>query len=210
MLREARSRAPRFFSKQRFVQADLEALPIAPRRLDMIFSNLALQWCNDLDRTFREFRAVLKINGLLTFSSFGPDTLKELRASWAEVDGRPHVHAFMDMHDIGDALIHAGFSSPVLDVEHFTLTYQELDALMRDLKTIGASNAASGRGRALTGRNQLSRLRDTYERYRKEGLLPATYEVVYGHAWVPEASERPQDGSTVATFPLNQLKRLPR
>lgn len=207
MLLEARRRAPWFFSRERYVCGDAESLPFARGSVDMIFSNLTLQWCNDLDQVFREFRRALKVNGLLMFSTFGPDTLKELRLSWAEVDEAPHVHAFIDMHDIGDALIRTGFGSPVLDVEYFTLTYQDVYALMRDLKSLGASNRSLARRRGLTSRESLTKVIHAYERYRHEGVLPATYEVVYGHAWVPEYGTRPQDGSTVAIFPLAQLRR---
>jgi malonyl-CoA O-methyltransferase len=140
----------------------------------------------------------------------GPDTLKELRWSWAEIDDDPHVHAFVDMHDLGDGLIRAGFSSPVLDVERFVLTYKDLYALMSDLKALGASNRSVARRRGLTGKRSLAKLQQGYEHYRREGLLPATYEVVYGHAWVPEQDTRPQDGSTVATFPLAELRRSRR
>lgn len=208
---EARRRAPRFFSHERYVQGDAEALPLSATSVDMIFSSLTLQWCNDLDQVFREFRSVLKVNGLVMLSTLGPDTLKELRWSWAEVDdSHPHVHAFVDMHDLGDALIRAGFSSPVLDVEHFILTYRDLYALMRDLKALGASNRSMARRRGLTGKRSLAKLQQGYEHYRREGLLPATYEVVYGHAWVPGQDTRPQDGSTVATFPLAELRHSRR
>jgi malonyl-CoA O-methyltransferase len=159
---------------------------------------------------FHEFKRVLKPNGLLMFSTFGPDTLKELRSSWAEIDKRTHVHTFFDMHDIGDALIRAGLSGPVLDVEHFTLTYKDLHALMHDLKVLGASNVSMGRHRGLTGKTTLVKVAQAYERYRRDGVLPATHEVVYGHAWAPEHGARPQDGSTVATFPVARLTRTRR
>ena len=207
MLLEARRRAPWFFSQERYVRGDAESLPFGASSVDMIFSNLTLQWCNDLDQAFHEFRRVLKVNGLLMFSTFGPDTLKELRASWAEIDVASHVHAFIDMHDVGDALIRAGFESPALDVEYFTLTYKDIYALMRDLKSLGASNRSLARRRGLTGRESLAKLIEAYERYRREDVLPATYEIVHGHAWVPEYGSRPQDGSTVVTFPLDQLRR---
>jgi malonyl-CoA O-methyltransferase len=210
MLLEARRRAPRFFSHERYVQGDAEALPLSAASADMIFSSLTLQWCNEFDQVFREFRRILKVDGLVMLSTLGPDTLKELRRSWAEVDDDPHVHAFVDMHDLGDALIRAGFSSPVLDVERFILTYKDLYALMRDLKALGASNRSMARRRGLTGKRSLAKLQQGYEHHRREGLLPATYEVVYGHAWVPEQDTRPQDGSTVATFPLAELRRSRR
>jgi malonyl-CoA O-methyltransferase len=165
------------------VCADAQRLPLADASVDLLYSNLMLQWCDDLDALFAEFRRVLKPRGLLTFSTFGPDTLKELRTAWASVDGHTHVHRFIDMHDIGDALVRAGLSEPVLDVEPFTLTYDDVLALMRDLKAIGAHNAAAGRAPGLTGRGRLSAMSAAYERYRNAGRLPATYEVVYGQAW---------------------------
>jgi malonyl-CoA O-methyltransferase len=210
MLLEARRRASQPWSREYYLRGDLESLSIASASVDMVFSNLALQWCNDLDRAFRECLRVLKPNGLFMFSTFGPDTLKELRASWAALDDKTHVHAFFDMHDIGDALIRAGFSGPVLDVEHLTLTYPDVHAVMRDLKDIGAVNVALGRRRGLTGKRHLTAVREQYEQYRREGVLPATYEVVYGHAWAPEPHTRPQDGSTVSAFPISKLTRLKR
>lgn len=165
------------------VCADAQRLPLAAASVDFLYSNLMLQWCDDLDALLAEFRRVLKPRGLLTFSTFGPDTLKELRDAWASVDAHTHVHRFIDMHDIGDALLRAGLSEPVLDVEPFTLTYTDAFALMRDLKAIGAHNAAAGRPPGLTGRGRLHAMSAAYERHRTAGRLPATYEVVYGQAW---------------------------
>jgi len=207
MLQNARQRAPFFFSRQSFLCADVESLPVGNARVDMIFCNLCLQWCTDLDRVFNHFRRVLRPEGLLLFSSFGPDTLRELRLSWAEVDAGVHVHRFLDMHDVGDALIRAGLVSPVMDMEHFTVTYSDVLALLRDLKQLGASNAAVGRAHGMTGKGALRALVQAYARFERGGRLPATYEVVYGHAWAPVAGQRPQDGSTVARFPIAQIKR---
>ncbi len=207
MLHYARRRSPRFFNHQRFVCADAEQLPLADASIDLIHSNLTLQWCNDIGRVFAEAMRLLRPTGLLIFTTFGPDTLKELRASWGAIDARTHVHHFIDMHDIGDALIAAGFSSPVMDVEGFTLTYQRLAHLIRDLRAVGATNAASKRPHGLGGKAKLAELERAYERFRRGGTLPASYEVVYGHAWRPEATTQPQDGSTVATFPVERLRR---
>jgi len=181
MLRQARVRAPRPWP----VCGDAVRLPLPDASADLIFSNLTLQWCSDLRAVFAEFRRVLRPGGLLTFSSFGPDTLKELRASWAAVDGATHVNAFVDMHNVGDALLHTGLVGPVMDVEHFTLTYGDVHGLMRDLKALGAHNMTAGRPRGLTGKNRLRAVIAEYECYRTEGRLPASYEVVYGHAWAP-------------------------
>jgi malonyl-CoA O-methyltransferase len=207
MLSAARGSAPRFFSKRHYVCADARALPLAPASVDLIVSSLTFQWCEDLGAVFAGCARVLRPGGLLLFSTLGPDTLHELRAAWRAVDDAPHVNRFHDMHIVGDALIHGGFSSPVMEREDLTVTYHDVLSLMRDLKGIGAHNAHQQRARALYGRRQLARLAEAYERFRRDGLLPATYETVYGHAWAPQSGTRPQDGSTVATYPISELKR---
>src|SRR5262245_43747194 len=166
--------------------ADMERLPLAAGSAGMIWSNLALQWAVDPRRTFAEMHRVLAPGGLLMFSSFGPDTLKELRAAWRGVDGHTHVHGFIDMHDIGDMLVAAGYGDPVMDMEHLTLTYADVHALMRELKAMGAHNMTRGRPSALSGRAQLAQVAQNYEASRRDGKLPATFEVIYGHAWKPQ------------------------
>lgn len=165
--------------------ADIEALPLASDSVGLVWSNLAIQWCNDLDAALLEFHRILQPEGLLTFSTFGPDTLRELRSATADANGSGYtsVSRFIDMHDIGDAMVRAGFSAPVLDVERFTLTYDDVKSVMRDLKSIGAHNATDGRARGLLGRGFFTRLEAAYEQFRQGGKLPATFEVVYGHAW---------------------------
>ncbi len=172
-------------AQQNLLCADIEQLPLADASVDMIFSNLAIQWCNDLDAAFAGIHRVLRTDGLLTFSTLGPDTLKELRAASKTDAARVSVSRFFDMHDIGDALVRAGFSAPVLDVERVVLTYENAIDVMRDLKAIGAHNAADGRGRGLQGRDFLKKITANYEQFRREDKLPATFEVVYGHAWKP-------------------------
>jgi malonyl-CoA O-methyltransferase len=188
MLGIARRRRP-WFSRVQPLCADMSSLPVAARSVDLIFSSLGLQWVGEPDAAFGEFRRVLRPRGLLLFTSFGPDTLRELRAAWSEVDGYSHVNDFLDMHDIGDALVRAGFAEPVMDVEHFTLTYDSLPELMRDIKRIGAHNVTEGRPRGLTGRQRMRKLTAAYEKFRAGGRLPATYEVVYGTAWAPATGE---------------------
>jgi len=176
--------APRWFSKQHFVCADGAHLPFADDSVDLLVSNLMLQWCNDIQVVFAEFARVLKPEGALFFSTFGPDTLKELRDSWASVDNASHVNRFLDMHNYGDALLQVGFSNPVMDVDRFEFTYNDAKQLMRELKQIGAHNLTAGRSRSLTGKGKFQAMLGAYEEYRSaDGLLPATYEVVYGHAW---------------------------
>ena len=167
------------------VCGDLERLPLAGGSIDLVWSNLALQWVNELPRAFVEMRRVLAPGGLFLFTTFGPDTLKELRAAQADTDGHPHVSRFIDMHDIGDMLVEAGFADPVIDMETFTLTYDDARAVMRDLKAIGAHNAAENRPSTLSGKQWLAAVERNYENFRREGKLPATFEVIYGHAWRP-------------------------
>lgn len=193
MLQQARRRG-RLWRRPRCVCGDLEALPLADSTVDLLWSNLALQWVNDLDGAFNEAMRVLRPGGLFMFSSFGPDTLRELRAAWAQVDGASHVSPFLDMHDVGDALVRARFADPVMDAEHLTLTYRDARQLMAELKGIGAHNTTAGRPRGLTGKTRLAAMLAAYEQHRVDGRLPATYEVVYGHAWVPE-QKRVADGS---------------
>jgi len=187
------------------VQASAERLPLADSGVDLILSNLMLQWC-DLDTVFAEFRRVLAPSGLLCFTTLGPDTLRELRSAWREVDSRTHVNQFIDMHDIGDALVRAGFSSPVLDVERYTLTYLDVRRLAADLKNTGARNATLGRPRGLTGRRAFAALQAAYEVFRQDGRLPATYEVVFGHAWAPAEAARRGDPDE-STVSLEEIKR---
>jgi malonyl-CoA O-methyltransferase len=156
---------------------------------------------------------VLKPGGLLTFTTFGPDTLVELRQAWAAADdGHTHVNRFIDMHDLGDALVRSGLAEPVLDVERYTLTYATARDLMRDLKAIGAHNATAGRPRGLTGRAALERMAAGYEGFRQEGRLPATYEVVFGQAWAPLSPSPARGAPGEVTVPIGRIgrRRSPR
>jgi malonyl-CoA O-methyltransferase len=170
-------------SRQRFICADIEALPLATQSVEMVWSNLALQWCNDLPDTVRELHRVLQPEGLLLFSTFGPDTLKELSIAFNGVDGYSHVNRFVDMHDIGDMLVAADFIDPVMEMERLTLTYNDVRAVMQDLRSIGAHNATTGRAPGMMGRARWARIVQNYESLRRNGKLPATFEVIYGHAW---------------------------
>lgn len=172
-----------------YICADIEQLPLCEASIGMIWSNLAIQWCNDLRQTFAEAYRVLERGGLLMFSTFGPDTLKELRQAFKSADSFSHVSRFTDMHDIGDMLVNCGFSLPVMDMEYITLTYEDVRDVMHDLKAIGARNVTQGRRRGLTGKAAWQQMIDRYEALRQGGRLPATYEVVYGHAWKPESRQ---------------------
>ena len=186
--------------RYRRVCADAEALPLAADCAELVFSNLTLQWC-DASRFFSEAERVLAPGGLLMFSTFGPDTLRELRKVFGTLDERPHVNPFLDMHDVGDMLVHAGFGDPVMDMEIITLTYADLKSLMVELKSIGAHNVMPGRRSGLMGKDAWHRLVTAYEQFRKDNRLPATYEVVYGHAWKPlHAARKFPDGRQIIEF----------
>ena len=206
MLVQARKQSG-WWRRPGFVCGDIERLPFADGSVELIMSNLVMQWCNGLDAAFAEFKRVLKPGGALLFTSFGPDTLRELRTSWAAVDGYNHVNSFLDMHDVGDALLRAGLAEPVMDVEKLTLTYTEVNGLVQDLKTLGAHNVTAGRPRGLMGRGRWQRMCAAYEQFRQQDLLPASYEVIYGHAWAAESSAKVTDG--VVNVPLSALKRNP-
>ncbi|MDQ2962277.1 MAG: malonyl-ACP O-methyltransferase BioC [Pseudomonadota bacterium] len=188
------------------VCGDACRLPVAGGTVDLVWSNLTLQWINDAPTAFAEFHRVLRVGGLLMFTTFGPDTLKELRGAFAGVDGATHVSRFIDMHDIGDMLVHAGFADPVMDMETITLTYADATTMMRELKAIGAHNATVGRPRGLTGRSRWTRVLAALEAFRRDGRLPATYEIVYGHAWKPEPRFA-GDGRAIVRFERDRRAR---
>lgn len=166
----------------RLVCGDAERLPLAGGAADFVFSNLALQWTRP-QLVFPEVARVLAVEGLFLFATFGPDTLRELREAFATVDGHGHVNTFIDMHDLGDALVNAGFADPVMEMEMITLEYACVEAVARDLKAIGARNALPNRPRGLSGRGRWRQVIANYEKLRRDGILPASYEVIYGHAW---------------------------
>ena len=194
-LASAPSRAPHLLC------ADMGRLPLAAHSVDLIWTSLALQWTHDLDAALKGFHRVLAPGGLLMFSTFGPDTLKELRAAFSAIDDAPHVNRFLDLHDIGDMLVHAGYAHPVMEMEMLTLTYADLRVLMRDLKGLGAHNAAAARRRGLTGKAAWARLEAAYEANRLDGRLPATFEVIYGHAWAGDKTRR-EDGRQVVQMKI--------
>ena len=188
-------------SQQSHVCADVEALPLAANSVGMAWLNLTLQWRNDLPATFRELQRVLEVDGLLMFSTFGPDTLKELRSAFHGADGYNHVNRFADMHDIGDMLAHSGFAEPVMDMEVITLTYADVKSVMQDLRSIGAHNATAGRAQGMMGKAAWQHVLERYESYRRDGKLPATFEIVYGHAWKPKP-QMTGDGAQIIQTPF--------
>lgn len=206
MLCEARAQAPwwkRHLSlpgvqATRYLCADMEQLPLAARSAGLLWSNLVLLWC-DLERSVSEAHRVLEDNGLIVFTTLGPDTLKELRHAFTGVDGYEHVNRFIDMHDVGDVLVQAGFADPVMDMEIITVTFDGLPAMMRDLKTIGAGNRLMGRARGLMTPRRWRHVAERYETERRDGKLPVTIEVVYGHAWKAPARVA-ADGRQIIQF----------
>jgi malonyl-CoA O-methyltransferase len=194
MLHKAKAHG-RLFRKPELVCADLEALPFADNSFDLVFSSLALQWCNNLGETMKGLLRVLKPGGLLMFATFGPDTLKELKASWQNIDDTVHVNPFVDMHDVGDEMLNSGFADPVIEAEVITVTYDHVDRLMQDLRDIGANVKSEGFRSGLTTPAMMRQLSDAYETYRVDGDLPASYEVVYGHAWKAQAVDDSKSNS---------------
>lgn len=184
MLRQARRRN-RWRRRFAPLAADAARLPLPSKSVDLIHSNLCIHWCNDLQGLLREWVRVLRPKGYLALTVFGPDTLRELRRAWAEVDDGPHVGWFPDMHDLGDAVFAAGFKEPVLDVSRYCLTYAEPMDLLHELQGLGATHAAARRRRGLTGRHVWQGMLEGLERQRVDGRIPATVEVVTVHAWGP-------------------------
>jgi malonyl-CoA O-methyltransferase len=174
--------------------ASIERLPLAAESFGLVWSNMALHWLAEPLDALKEFHRVLAPEGLLMFSMLGPDSLKELRAA----AGAQRVHAFHDMHDIGDRLVAAGFSAPVMDMEMLTFTYPSAAALLADLRASGQTSARRDRARGLAGKRFLKRLR--------EELPPrSTFEIVYGHAWKAAArAARDEPVKTIGIF-----RRLP-
>lgn len=194
------------------VVADAHRLPLADSCVDLLFSSLMLQWCSDPGEVLAEARRVLRPDGILTFTTLGPDTLKELRAAWAGVDAQSHVSPFVDMHHIGDAMLATGFVDPVVDAETIVLTYQDVRGLMGDLKSWGAHNLRQDRSRGMTGKGRLAAMIDAYEAFRDDsGRIPATFEVIFGFArGAPEGQPRRTEQGDEASFSVEHLKRSGR
>ena len=196
-----------FVQRPRQVCADARALPLAEASVDVVFSNLCLQWVDDLDAVFAGFRRVLKPGGLLLVSTFGPDTLWELRDAFAHADAAPHVSPFADIAGFGDALVRAGFRQPVIDRDLDITRYPDLAGLMRELRAIGATNALASRRHTLTGRARFTAAATAYDAMRgSDGLLPASWETISAMAWAPEAGVPIREGGVeLASIPLSRI-----
>jgi malonyl-CoA O-methyltransferase len=207
MLAQLRRRSG-VFRRLRAVCADMSALPLADQSSELLFSNLALQWCPDPVSLFTEFRRVLTPGGMLLFSSFGPGSLRELKTAWAEADGTVQTMEFVDILQLGDALMAAGFQEPVMDAERITVSYPDIDSLVRELEATGTCGF-------LQGKSSLTEAKDTldkaYEPFRIEGRYPVTYEIIYGIAFGPrEGQPRKTPQGDVVTFSVESLKKSGR
>lgn len=190
------------------VCADAARLPFADANMDLIFSSLMLPWCPNPVAVLTEARRVIRFPGLFSFTTLGPDTLAELRSAWGDADGFSHVLPFMDMHDLGDVLLHAGFAEPVVDAERLTVTYADVSGLYADLRGIGSINATLDRNPGLTGAGSWARMQSVYEDHRdRDGRLPATLEIIYGQAWCAEPSARTGGSSEEFEIPIDRLSR---
>jgi malonyl-CoA O-methyltransferase len=203
-------RHTRFWRPVRQVCAEASALPFADGSFDLVFSNLCLQWVADLPAALAEFRRVLRPGGLLLFTSFGPDTLLELREAYLAAGvAEPPLSPFAAIQQVGDALVSAGFRNPVLERENFSLSYPEVMALLRELRAIGAGDARSHRARGLGGKARQARMIAAYETRRgADGRLPSTWEVIGAMAWAPPPGAARREGAgEIATFPADRIPR---
>lgn len=209
MLRAARRNASWLRPLAR-VCADATRLPVPNRSMDVVYSNLCVQWCDTPRSLFAEFARVLKPGGFLVVSTLGPDTLKELRDAWASVDATlPHVSRFLDIRDIGDAALAAGLKDPVLDTDRIVMHYPDVRAVLADLKGLGATNADAGRARGLMGKARFRAMLDAYEAQRRDGRIPASWEVVTLHAFGFPADAMPLYGGRETRFEVVS-RRAPR
>lgn len=206
MLKTAASQK-KWLSKEAFICADTDYLPLKDESVDFIFSNLALHWHDSLALTFKEWFRVLKKDGVILFSTFGPDTLKELKHSWESIDTFNHVNSFLDMHDIGDLLLHTNFTDPVMDMDYLTLTYPTLDKLLSELKAVGSCNLSENKQTCLTGKHAIKKLEKAYHPFLTQSqYYPLTVEIVYGHAWKLSTMKKQVSQHDEVRIPVSQLK----
>lgn len=207
MLQRARRRGS-WRRPLRCVCADTHALPFRDSSMDLVFSSGMLHWCADAPGVFAEAQRVLRPGGLFLFATYGPDTLRELRQAWESVDQWDHVNRFTDMHDLGDAMVHAAFADPVMDMEQFTITYADVRGLLKDLRALGEGQVFGERRRGLLTPAALERLAQAYGAFAQaDGRLPASWEVVYGHAWATERLIQHKDDAGAVTVSLDDFRR---
>jgi malonyl-CoA O-methyltransferase len=187
------------------VGGDAAALPLRAGSVDLVLANLVLPWCRP-ERLFAEAARVLTDGGALLFATLGPDSLQEVRAAFAAVDDRIHVHAAFDMHDLGDLALAAGLADPVLDVDRIDVTYADVQGLVGDLRAVGSVNVAGGRRRTLTGRRRWGRFVERLPR-GADGRLAVTVELILGQAWGRGPVARPKAGSSEIRVPVERIRR---
>ena len=188
-----------------------ETLALADNSVDFIFSNLTLHWCGNINLMLKEFSRVLKPNGLLLFSTLGPDTLQELRISFSQNINKTHIHSFTDMHDLGDLLLQSQLLDPVVDMEYLTMTYSSVDSLLADLKSTGSQNALQNRSRGLMGKKHWTETKEQYHKMKDaSGLIPATFEIIYGHAWKPDHQKKLRQNADIeeVVIPINKITKI--
>lgn len=212
----ARLHAAQPFFKRLFSQMIFRRKPVAQLQcgnfanlewidssIGLLWSNLALHWHPHPEQALAEWRRVLQTEGLLMFTCFGPDTLKELRQAFAAADNYPHTPAFTDMHDLGDMLLQAGFATPVMDMEQLTITYDTPDKLLTDVRALGG-NPLTERRRGLLGRQAHQRFIQALESQRQaDGKIPLTFEILYGHAFKPATARLDTNEVPIRFSPRN-------
>ncbi len=161
----------------RFICADAEYLPFAEHTIDSVFSNLALQWCHNLEAVFKDIKRVLKPNGQLVFSTFGPQTLYELKNAWAGVDNFNHVNSFYSQDQLVQFLEEAGFKEIELTATIYSPCYETVVSLMQSLKQLGAQQVIEGGRKSITTKSAMQQMMAAYEDHRVDGVIPATFEV---------------------------------
>ncbi len=188
--------------------ADAASLPIKSGTIDLVISNLLLPWCDDIGQVIGEIKRVLSPQGSFLLTTYGPDTLKELRTSWATVDQYTHTQDFYDMHDIGDALLQCGFTDPVVDMENITIRYRAVESLLKDLHESGSQNLSAKKRRTLTGRNHWQQFIKAYQdQADNEGRFPASYEIIYAHAWQSQPKQKQSADGSEISIPIESIGR---
>ncbi|MBS0287117.1 MAG: malonyl-ACP O-methyltransferase BioC [Proteobacteria bacterium] len=196
-------------NKPFYICGDAETLPFKNKSFDLIYSNFTLQWCFNLPAVFSEFKRVLKPNGMLFFTTLGPQTLIELRKSFQQASSYQHVNEFTDMHDIGDMLLNTQFSDPVMDMEIITATYPNVKQILEDLKATGARNMNFNRAKGIFGKQTLKRMVQAYDNFKLPGgVYPVSYEIIYGHAWQQERFVHKQDEDGLVRIPADKIPRM--
>jgi len=172
-----------WFSKSSFVQATAAALPFSAQSIDVVFANLLLPWVDDPNQVFSEIARILRKGGVFAFATLGPDSLLEIRRAWAQIDDSAHVNHFLDMHDLGDGLVNAGFADPVLDVDRLSISYDNTEKLFADLTAVGGRNALRQRNHALVGKQHFRQMTEELQRSGTDGKITLDLELVFGHCW---------------------------